>query len=135
MEDDLSWGVPISPLSLLEPVRLTEALNAGIRMDAKEAESESPMINHPPCTDAPQLVVVGGDETEEFHRQANMYVDAFTTQKRLIEMYIVPGVDHFDELNILADTDSELFAKIIKLIRSTMDTKNNRLHTPLLRTS
>ena len=121
--DLIKAGVPISPLSLLEPVRLTEALNAGIRMDAKEAESESPMINHPPCTDAPQLVVVGGDETEEFHRQANMYVDAFTTQKRLIEMYIVPGVDHFDELNILADTDSELFAKIIKLIRSTMDTK------------
>ena len=121
--DLIKVGVPISPLSLLEPVRLTEALNAGIRMDAKEAESESPMINHPPCTDAPQLVVVGGDETEEFHRQANMYVDAFTTQKRLIEMYIVPGVDHFDELNILADTDSELFAKIIKLIRSTMDTK------------
>ena len=121
--DLIKAGVPISPLSLLEPVRLTEALNAGIRMDAKEAESESPMINHPPCTDAPQLVVVGGDETEEFHRQANMYVDAFTTQKRLIEMYIVPGVDHFDELNILADTDSELFAKIIKLIRSTVDTK------------
>ena len=121
--DLIKAGVPISPLSLLEPVRLTEALNAGIRMDAKEAESESPMINHPPCTDAPQLVVVGGDETEEFHRQANMYVDAFTTQKRLIEMYMVPGVDHFDELNILADMDSELFAKIIKLIRSTMDTK------------
>jgi len=121
--DLIKAGVPISPLSLLEPVRLTEALNAGIRMDAKEAESESPMINHPPCTDAPQLVVVGGDETEEFHRQANMYVDAFASQKRLIEMYIVPGVDHFDELNILADTDSELFAKIIKLIRSTVDTK------------
>ena len=121
--DLIKVGVPISPLSLLEPVRLTEALNAGIRMDAKEAELESPMINHPPCTDAPQLVVVGGDETAEFHRQAKMYVDAFSTQKRLIEMYIVPGVDHFDELNILADTDSELFTKIIKLVRSTVDTK------------
>ena len=118
--DLIKAGVPISPLSLLEPVRLTEALNAGIRMDAEEAESESPMINHPPSTDAPQLVVVGGDETEEFHRQANMYVDAFSSQKRLMETYIVPGVDHFDELNILADKDSEFFSKIIKLIYSTV---------------
>ena len=118
--DLIKAGVPISPLSLLEPVRLTEALNAGIRMDAEEAESESPMINHPPSTDAPQLVVVGGDETEEFHRQANMYVDAFSSQKRLMEMYTVPGVDHFDELNILADKDSEFFSKVIKLICSTL---------------
>ena len=119
--DLIKAGVPISPLSLLEPVRLTEALNVGIRMDAKEAESESPMINHPPSTDAPQLVVVGGDETEEFHRQAKMYVEAFSTQKRLIEMYTVPGVDHFDELNILADKDSEFFSKIIKLMHSTVN--------------
>jgi arylformamidase len=121
--DLIKAGVPISPLSLLEPVRLTEALNVGIRMDAKEAESESPMINHPPSTDAPQLVVVGGDETEEFHRQAKMYVEAFSTQKRLIEMYTVPGVDHFDELNILADKDSEFFSKIIKLMRSTVNAR------------
>ena len=121
--DLIKAGVPISPLSLLEPVRLTEALNAGIRMNAKEAESESPMINHPPFTNAPQLIVVGGDETEEFHRQANMYVNAFSTQKRLIEMYTVPGVDHFDELNILADKDSEFFLRIIELIRSTVNAK------------
>ena len=121
--DLIKAGVPISPLSLLEPVRLTEALNAGIRMNAKEAESESPMINHPPFTDAPQLVAVGGDETEEFHRQANMYVNAFSTQKRLIEMYTVPGVDHFDELNILADKDSEFFLKTIELMRSTVNAK------------
>ena len=70
-----------------------------------------------------QLIAVGGDETEEFHRQANMYVNAFSTQKRLIEMYTVPGVDHFDELNILADKDSEFFLKTVELIRSTVNAK------------
>ncbi len=34
-------GIPISPLSYLEPVRLTDALNAGIRMDAEEAQTQS----------------------------------------------------------------------------------------------
>ena len=61
--DLIKAGIPISPLSYLEPVRLTEALNAGIRMDELEAETQSPMTQHPPVTNAPQLVAVGGLET------------------------------------------------------------------------
>ena len=45
-------GIPVSPLSLLEPVRLTQGLNSGIRMDEAEAEAQSPMLNHPPVTNA-----------------------------------------------------------------------------------
>jgi len=115
-ENLLKAGIPISPLSLLEPVRLTAGLNSGIRMDEAEAEAQSPMINHHPNTSAPQLVVVGGAETDEFHRQSQMYVDAFTTDQRQMEMYVVPGVDHFDELNILADADSEFFRKTLALM-------------------
>ncbi len=109
-------GIPVSPLSLLEPVRLTAGLNAGIRMDEAEAESQSPMINHPPVTNAAQMVVVGGAETDEFHRQAQMYVDKFTSNDRVMELYVVPGVDHFDELNVLADANSPFFKKVLALI-------------------
>lgn len=116
--DLIRAGIPVSPLSCLEPVRLTEALNTGIRMDAAEAEAESPMTNHPPVTDAAQLVVVGGAETEEFHRQARMYVEKYTTASRSIGLYIVPGVDHFDELNVLADPASPFFAKTCDILRS-----------------
>jgi arylformamidase len=107
--DLIKAGIPVSPLSYLEPVRLTEQLNAGIRMDAKEADAESPMTNHPPVTDAQQLVVVGGAETEEFHRQARMYVEAFGSDERSVGLYFVPEVDHFDELNVLVDTASPFF--------------------------
>lgn len=116
--DLIRAGIPVSPLSYLEPVRLTEALNAGIRMDAAEANAESPMTNHPPVTDAAQLVVVGGAETEEFHRQARMYVEKYATASRPIDLYIVPGVDHFDELNVLADPASPFFAKTCDILRS-----------------
>ena len=109
-------GIPVSPLSYLEPVRLTEALNAGIRMDPKEAESESPMTNHPPLTDAPQMVVVGGAETDEFHRQARMYVETFATGQLSVTLYVVPDVDHFDELNVLADAASPFFAKTCAML-------------------
>lgn len=107
--DLIKSGIPVSPLSYLEPVRLTEALNAGIRMTPEEAEAESPMTNHPPITNAPQLVVVGGSETDEFHRQARMYVEKFGTADRKVGLYIVPDVDHFDELNVLVDPASPFF--------------------------
>ena len=109
-------GIPVSPLSYLEPVRLTLALNANLKMNASEADRESPMTNHPPLTNAPQLVVVGGAETDEFHRQAQMYVDKFSTDMRPMDMYMVPGVDHFDELNVLVDPDSPFFAKTCAIL-------------------
>ena len=110
-------GIPVSPLSLLDPVRRTVGLNTGIRMDEAEAEAQSPMLNHPPATHAPQLVVVGGAETDEFHRQAQMYHDAFKSTERAMEIYFVPDVDHFDELNVLADPASEFFQKTLEYIK------------------
>ena len=115
--DLIKAGIPISPLSYLEPVRLTEALNAGIRMDELEAETQSPMTQHPPVTNAPQLVAVGGLETTEFHRQAQMYVDAYNSKERIIKFFEVPNVDHFDELNILEDSQSSFFKETIRLIK------------------
>ena len=117
--DLVTAGIPISPLSYLEPVRLTEALNAGIGMTAAEAESQSPMVAHPPSTNASQLVAVGGNETEEFHRQAQMYVDTFSSGDRSMEIYVVPDADHFDELNVLADLNSPFFSKTLDIVRST----------------
>ena len=114
--DMIKAGIPVSPLSYLEPVRLTIALNANLRMDRVEAEAESPMTNHPPLTDAPQLIAVGGAETDEFHRQSQMYLDTFGTDARAMEMYVVPGVDHFDELNVLADPASPFFAKTCAML-------------------
>ncbi|MBX2885789.1 MAG: alpha/beta hydrolase [Granulosicoccus sp.] len=110
-ENLIKSGIPVSPISYLEPVRLTEILNAGIGMTEEEAERESPMLNHPPATNAQQLVVVGGAETDEFHRQSQMYVDAFNTDERTVELYVVPDVDHFDELNVLTDPSSTFFKK------------------------
>ena len=109
-------AIPVSPLSYLEPVRLTLALNAGIRMDPEEAEAQSPMTQHPPLTDAPQMVVVGGAETDEFHRQSRMYVEKYESHSRDIKLYIVPGVDHFDELNVLTDKNSLFFRKTCDML-------------------
>ena len=52
-----------------------------------------------------------GTETDEFHRQAQMYVHKFASDTRVVDLYVVPEVDHFDELNVLVDPTSPFFAK------------------------
>lgn len=108
--DLIKAGIPISPLSYLEPVRLTASLNDGIRLTRDEAQAQSPMTGHPPATNAPQLVAAGGAETDEFLRQARMYAEAYRTDQRRIDLTLVPDVDHFDLLNVLADDRSAFFS-------------------------
>ena len=45
-----------------------------------------------------------------------MYVDMFSTDARHVDIYVVPDVDHFDELNVLADPDSPFFAKTCAML-------------------
>lgn len=112
----IKTGIPVSALIELEPL-IPTSINDGLRMDIDEALRESPM-NHPPATNAPQLVVVGGNETEEFHRQSDDYCEQIRTSERKVERYSVPNADHFDELNELADENSIFFRKVLALITS-----------------
>lgn len=107
-------GVPISGIFELEPLIHT-SINAGPQMDLEEARRESPLFL-PPVTDAPQLVVDGGAETEEFHRQSDLYCETYRTATRRMDRYMVPDADHFDELERLSEADSEFFRRSLALI-------------------
>jgi len=106
----------ISGVYALEPIVHT-SLNEGPKMDIAEAIAESPIFL-PPMTNAPQLVVYGGGETNEFHRQSIDYANKFRTAERAIELYEVPSADHYDELDRLAEDDSVFFEKALRLITS-----------------
>ena len=107
-------GIPISALNLLEPIRHT-SLNDALKMNKEEAKSQSP-IYLTPKTNAPQLVVYGANETDEFHRQSNIYYEKFKSKERKIERFIVPEADHFDEMNDLSNKKSEFFKKMKEFI-------------------
>tara|TARA_B100001741_G_scaffold305271_1_gene297293 strand:+ start:1545 stop:2411 length:867 start_codon:yes stop_codon:yes gene_type:complete len=107
-------GIPISALNLLEPIRHT-TLNDALKMDKEEAKSQSP-IYLPPRTNAQQLIVYGANETDEFHRQSNIYYEKFKSKERKIERFIVQDADHFDEMNDLSNESSEFFKKMKKFI-------------------
>ncbi len=112
--DLVKGAIPISGLFELEPL-LHTSINKGLGMDEAEAASQSPM-NNPPATDASQLVVCGGAETAEFHRQSDVYASTFSTSTRHIERYSAPGRDHVNVTDDLADPNSALFQKALKLI-------------------
>ena len=67
-------------------------------------------------TDAPQLVAWGENETPDWRRQSLDYVERFATAQRSVETFIVPGADHFDVVDVLADADSALTARAQALI-------------------
>ena len=84
-------------------------------MNKEEAKSQSP-IYLTPKTNASQLVVYGANETDEFHRQSNIYYEKFKSKERTIDRFIVPEADHFDEMNDLSNENSEFFKKMKKFI-------------------
>jgi arylformamidase len=112
--DLIRGAVPISGLFELEPLVHT-SINEGPQMTVAEAIEESPLFI-PPLTNAPQLVVTGEAETSELRRQSDAYMEQFATPQRPMERYEVPGMDHFDELERLAEDDSVFFEKSMRLI-------------------
>ena len=109
-------GIPMSGLYELEPLVHT-SINHGPQMDIDEARRESP-CNIPPATTAPQLVVVGGGESNEFFRQADAYVNQYQTEDRIMNRLDVLDDDHFDLLETLADDDSEFFGQVLSLVEN-----------------
>ena len=112
---DMIWaGLPISGMFELEPLVHT-SVNEGPQMSIEEAIAESPTFM-PPVTNAPQLIVVGGAETNEFLRQSDDYSTKFETHLRSMARYNVPGADHFGALDAFADDQSVFFEKSMRLI-------------------
>ena len=107
-------AVPISGIFELEPLVHT-SINAGPQMDVAEARRESPLFMEM-RSDAPHLVIAGGNETPEFIRQSDAYCDRFRTAQRPMERYDVPNENHFGELERLAESTSEVFARALALV-------------------
>jgi arylformamidase len=103
---ELAWRerlarvVPISPLADLRPLMET-SMNADLRIDAAEAQAESPVFC--PVPEAAVHVVVGGAERPVFLDQAQWLGDAWN-----VPVTIVPGRHHFDVIEGLEDAGSDL---------------------------
>ena len=94
--------VPISPVSDLRPF-LETSMNETLRLDADEAERESPALLET-NGDVSTTVWVGADERPAFLDQARWLAAAWPHSDLVIE----PKRHHFDVIEGLSDPDSRL---------------------------
>ena len=93
--------VPISPLADLRPLMKT-AMNDKLRLDAAEADAESPMW-HAPRAGVGVTVLVGAAERPVFLDQARWLSEAWGC-----DLVVAGGKHHFDVIDAFADPDSDM---------------------------
>jgi len=105
-------AVPISVLSDLEPIRLS-TVNDNLLMDADTAKRNSP-LSLAPTAAMPISVVVGGGETEEYHRQSRELADTWRGAASKMDYIEVPGHDHFTMIAAMTEDDSPVTATLLR---------------------
>lgn len=96
--------VPISPVSDLRPL-IETTMNGDLRLDAAEAEAESPVLHVAPPV--PVHVVVGALERPAFIEQAGMLARVWDAG-----LTVAADRHHFDVIAPLAEADSALTALV-----------------------
>ena len=111
--DLVKAALSISGIYELEPIRHTPFLEVDLGLTAASALRLSPAWMPPP--DSGRLaVVVGGDESEEFHRQAELIRANWGDKVTASE--VVPGRNHMDVLHELARPGSNTHQLALDLL-------------------
>ncbi|HUN90736.1 MAG TPA: alpha/beta hydrolase [Burkholderiaceae bacterium] len=107
-------GFAVSGLCDLEPLVHAPFVNRDLRLDAKRARRLSP-ADMPASHDAPLVTAVGGKESGEFRRQSMLIGHRWPRNlSRHIEM---PGCNHLDICDEVANPDGPLFSALLQLVR------------------
>jgi len=96
----------ISGLFELEPIQLSY-LNEKLGMDAEMAMRNSPALLEYPVP-APLLLVVGKDESDEYHRQSKAMAAKWDQLGYEHDLCVPDGLDHFAVVDSFIDPHAEL---------------------------
>ncbi|MGI9464188.1 MAG: alpha/beta hydrolase, partial [Aestuariivirgaceae bacterium] len=113
--DLLHAGIAVSGMYDFEPL-LYCSENEGLRLDEDHARAVSPIHRHP-ATDTPLLLAHGLNEPPDMHSQTRDFFATFKDTSRRMECIGVPGADHFETVDVLADEASELFATALTFLQ------------------
>ena len=108
--DVVKGGCAISGLFDLAPFPHSW-LAPKLRLTPQEVYSQSP-IHHLPDTAGPLLVTLGGNESQEFHRQSREFLSAWQARGLYGRYVDLPGRNHFTVLEEYLDADSTLLMAI-----------------------
>ncbi|MBT8766915.1 alpha/beta hydrolase [Metapseudomonas boanensis] len=110
----LRGALPISGLFDLRPLLLTH-INGWMNLDEAAAIRNSPAFQLP--AEGGELVVsYGALETEEFARQSEEYLAAWTSQGLPGHLVATPGKNHFDVVLELGQAGTPLYQAAIELM-------------------
>ncbi|MTI43733.1 arylformamidase [Roseibium hamelinense] len=112
-------GMPISGLFDLEPL-LDTSINKALHLNARTAREASPLFGPIPET-GQFIAVVGGEESEEFHKQSKDLVETWTTEKLHGTLDIQAGQNHFTVIDPLAEPDSGLVTRLKQLCQNDLE--------------
>lgn len=110
--DPLAGVVPISGVFALAPLIAT-TMNDAIRLDPESADRLS-LAGRPWRSRAPLTLVVGGDESGEFHRQSRELASHWDELAH--EFVDIAGTNHFDVIDGLGQPGSQLNRIITDMI-------------------
>jgi arylformamidase len=112
--DLIKSAIPISGVFDLEPIRHTP-IGDPLGLDAAEARSLSPLFLPAPLA-GPVTITVGGEESAEFHRQADTYCDHLRNHGVTAEVLDIDGKHHFSVVAEFAVPDSPLVRRALDLM-------------------
>lgn len=110
-------GIPISGLFDLEPLRHS-FLQDNLRLDDGLVARNSPQFLIRPVP-VPLLVTCGGDESAEFLRQSEDFLEAWIGAGNRGARLAQPGRNHFTAITGFADPDSALCREVFRMMRHT----------------
>jgi arylformamidase len=111
--DLVKAALSISGLYELEPLRHAPFLASDIQLSEASALRLSP--SSMPAPGGVLITVVGGDESEEFHRQATLIAAAWGP-RTVVDAVSVPDRNHMDVLHELADPQSATHRHGLRLL-------------------
>ena len=112
--DIIKGGMPISGLFDLRPFRHSW-LQAKLQLNADLIERQSPLFNIP-AHGPPLLVTLGGDESQEFHRQSADYVAAWRAAGHHATEFAQAGKNHLTAIAGFEKPDSALCRALLNFI-------------------
>ena len=115
--DSVKGVFVVSGLFDLEPVRLSH-VNEWLHVDAETARRNSPSL-HLPTRSIPLVAAVGGDETSEFRKQSQDYVQAWSRAGHPARYLEPAGHNHFSIVSELENDRTELAGLLVGLLRQT----------------
>ncbi len=112
----IKGAMAISGVYDLEPI-VSTTVNDALHMTVEDAIKLSP-LHHLPTNACPIAFTVGENETAEFHRQTEEYMNACTENGIKTAYLDMPVFNHFDIILELNNKNSPLFQTILNQIRS-----------------